>query len=403
MWLVCDCGYGFPKEVRPRQEKLNAISRQLVNFLVWQQQNCNAEEQSASPPQSPARLLIVLGTGECRTRPSTTLPNAAKNDPVPSVAAKVACSREEATIVGTPNVDTASTNGLPQLHTVLLDRMHQVWNQQRVVDSTTPAFPIDRIVFTYDALTEAIEKLQRQLDSAVETESTSHAGTIVPTIDLPPLVEDTRAFNLFCAADESTAPTTAENCAGGGLDNRQCDKDTNVAGRRRCALVVYLSPDAQAVLDVAATSPPPIVIVGMLIDRRTIQLNRSSRRAQAMVIPTARWPLEQCATSAALSSPTFETSPDQDNTSATSTLLVDFHPNEPLNVDCVLEGMQRWDWNCSRHRHCTDQDKGSPPLILAISQALRHHQQRHPQRVRHKELDNDEVVEMSNQFSRAQV
>jgi hypothetical protein len=386
MWLVCDCGYGFPKEVRPRQEKLNAISRQLVNFLVWQQQNCNAQS-------SAARLLIVLGTGECRTRTSTTLPN----DPVASVAAGFACSREEANIIGT-------LNGVNGLHTVLLDRMREVWNQQ-VADSTTPAFPNDRVVFTYDTLTEAIEELQRQLASATQTLSTSHAETIVPsgTIDLPPLLEDTlvdhasavEESSLVCAADESTAPTTtADNCAG-GLDNRQCDKDTNVA-RRRCASVVYLSPDANDVLDVAATSPPPIVIVGMLIDRRTIQVHRSSRRAQSMVIPTARWPLEQCV---AMSATTVETGTDQDNARTTSLPLLDFHPNEPLNVDCVLEGMQRWEWNCRCH---ADQDKGSP-LILAIAQALRHHQQRHPQRVRHKELDNDEVVEMSNRFSRAKV
>jgi hypothetical protein len=143
----------------------------------------------------------------------------------------------------------------------------------------------------------------------------------------------------------------------------------------------------------------------MLIDRRTIQVHRSSRRAQSMVIPTARWPLEQCATAttAVVNRSTPETGSDQNagSTTTTSQPLVQFHPNEPLNVDCVLEGMQRWNWNCSRCRH-DDQDKGSP-LILAIQQALRHHQQRHPQRVRHKELDNNEVSEMSNRFSRAKV
>lgn len=37
--ILCDMGYGLPKEGRPRKEKVNAISRQLVNFLWWQIQH----------------------------------------------------------------------------------------------------------------------------------------------------------------------------------------------------------------------------------------------------------------------------------------------------------------------------------------------------------------------------
>ena len=35
--LVCDAGYGFPTESRPRLEKIRAIAKQLVNFLQWRQ------------------------------------------------------------------------------------------------------------------------------------------------------------------------------------------------------------------------------------------------------------------------------------------------------------------------------------------------------------------------------
>jgi hypothetical protein len=394
MWLVCDSGYGFPKEVRPRQEKLYAISRQLVNFLVWQQQQSFDSQQTESPQQLPARLLIVLGMGEGRTRTSTTttLSDAATIDPVSSVAKGVACSHKDANIIGTASV-VGSKN---ELHTVLLDRMHEVWNQQQVVNSKMAAFPNDRVVFTYDTLPEAIDELQRQRSSATtQTPLTANFETIAPAaIDSqPPLaVKD----GLVSDVGATVEKPVFLHCAGDGCDI----DDTADAG----SSVVYLSPDAQDVLDVAAIRSPHIVIVGMLIDRRTIQVHRSNRRAQSMVIPTARWPLEQCATATAVvNRSTLETGSDQNASSTTTTSqpLVQFHPNEPLNVDCVLEGMQRWNWNCSRCRH-DDQDKGSP-LILAIQQALRHHQQRHPQRVRHKELDNNEVSEMSNRFSRAKV
>lgn len=106
---------------------------------------------------------------------------------------------------------------------------------------------------------------------------------------------------------------------------------------------VYLSPDAPDVLDPHAP-PPRVVIVGMLIDRR-VQPNRSRQRAEKMDVQAARWPA-----------------------------LVGWDPQEPFNVDCILEGMQQWHWN---------HDAGSGTFLEAARQALRHHQERHPQRVQH--------------------
>lgn len=36
--ILCDLGFGIPKEARPRREKILAISNQIVNFLSWQHQ-----------------------------------------------------------------------------------------------------------------------------------------------------------------------------------------------------------------------------------------------------------------------------------------------------------------------------------------------------------------------------
>jgi hypothetical protein len=114
---------------------------------------------------------------------------------------------------------------------------------------------------------------------------------------------------------------------------------------------VYLSPDAEESLD-PCNSPPTIAIVGLLIDRR-IQPNRSKDRASKLSIVSKRWPLEEC--------------------------FADIHAKEPLNVDCVLEGMQQWWWNCAKSN-----GEGSKELFVqAASQAINHHAKRHPCRPLH--------------------
>ena len=106
---------------------------------------------------------------------------------------------------------------------------------------------------------------------------------------------------------------------------------------------IYLSPDAPRALD-PHRPPPRVIIVGMLIDRR-VQPNRSRQRAEKMELSLARWPA-----------------------------LVGWDPQEPFNVDCILEGMQQWHWNFS---------DGTGGFLEAAQQALCHHQDRHPQRVQH--------------------
>lgn len=36
--LICDAFYGFPAQKRPRKERINAVSKQLNNFLLWRRQ-----------------------------------------------------------------------------------------------------------------------------------------------------------------------------------------------------------------------------------------------------------------------------------------------------------------------------------------------------------------------------
>jgi hypothetical protein len=139
--------------------------------------------------------------------------------------------------------------------------------------------------------------------------------------------------------------------------------------------VVYLSPDADRVLNVAASSPPHStdatadVAVGMLIDRR-IRPGQSRRRAENLAMDAARLPLERISSS--------------------------LDRNEPLNVDCILEGLQQWYWNCDDDDG-DDTLGGGPERVSkaeqgrrwdcferAFAQALKRHLERHPERPLHK-------------------
>eukprot|EP00977_Amphora_coffeiformis_P009006 scaffold2043_cov166-Amphora_coffeaeformis.AAC.5 len=243
--ILCDLGYGIPKEARPRKEKILAISKQLVNFLTWQHGNARDGETT---DYYPAQVEIV----SC-----------------------VDASAEKA----------------------ITNRMHDLWK----VDNGNEKFPTN-ISFTSSSLEEWVE---------------SHASSSSEH-------DPTEKQNWY-------SPTE----------------------------VVYLSPDAEKTLDL--TQPPPrVIVVGLLIDRRTIQTNKSKDRAHKLDLMAVRWPLGQIASN--------------------------ISPSEPLNVDCVLEGMQQWEWNwniASDSAEATEKDRAKA-CTDAIVQALEHHTQRHPERPIHK-------------------
>jgi len=122
---------------------------------------------------------------------------------------------------------------------------------------------------------------------------------------------------------------------------------------------IYLSPDADEALDPAGPAPNAVV-VGLLIDRR-IQVNRSKDRASTLSLPVARWPLDSI--------------PHVDK-------------NEPLNVDCIMEGYQQWFWNCED----TKQQPTEACFQKAALQSLQNHETRHPGRTRHTASKTESVI-----------
>mmetsp|Transcript_36215 Transcript_36215/g.76112 ORF Transcript_36215/g.76112 Transcript_36215/m.76112 type:complete len:307 (-) Transcript_36215:1008-1928(-) len=130
--------------------------------------------------------------------------------------------------------------------------------------------------------------------------------------------------------------------------------------------VVYLSPDAPHTL--SSNSPPPnAAIVGMLIDRR-ITTDRSRIRAEeTLELRAVKLPLDELN-------------------------VKELTSQEPLNVDTVMELMQRWWWNCDKVKQkCKDlvvsdearSDMYRKCFLEAAAWAMKTQRERHPNRTVH--------------------
>jgi hypothetical protein len=275
--LLCDLGYGFPREERPRREKVLAVAKQLVTFLEWRQQQQQLRQQ-----------------GECCSN------GREKKDPNPFLV--------DAQLVLVHCLE-------PEIRTALTDRMSELWNTNRKRQQG-----------------ERIKGAIKDTDANRESPS---------SCEFPADLVEFATEGLPSLASSSSS-------------------------------MIYLSPDSDRVLD-ASLAPPDVMVVGMLIDRR-VQPGRSLRRAEQVGIKAARLPLERV-----------------------GSVILD--RSEPLNVDCILEGLQQWHWNCDDDRvvqadprvpersinsASPEQERQRECFERAFAQALQHHQDRHPERPVHK-------------------
>ena len=127
--------------------------------------------------------------------------------------------------------------------------------------------------------------------------------------------------------------------------------------------VVYLSPDATDTLS-CTCQPPQIVIIGMLIDRR-ITTDRSRKRSETLKIRSAKLPLDELN-------------------------VKELSNREPLNVDTILELMQRWYWICDQLKKKNDGSGGKITsdmyrkcFVSAAAYAMKTQRERHPNRTVH--------------------
>jgi len=234
------------------------------------------------------------------------------------------------------------------------------WQQQHAKSTTTGMAPVTVIGCEDECLkTALLQRLEILLDNA------SDFKQVTATTTKPPPDSDK---NNACTENDNGNPPSSE-CTNNG--------DTDTPGSTRLLPIhfsfakdpehtaellqdaVYLSPDAPVALN-PSRHPPGKVIVGLLIDRR-VQINRSLHRSEQMQLPAKRWPMEVVG----------GTSDDA------------FHPQEPLNVDTILEALQQWSWNCW-DKNIGFEAEDDTAFLEASHQAFRHHVQRHPARPKHR-------------------
>ena len=152
-------------------------------------------------------------------------------------------------------------------------------------------------------------------------------------------------------------------------DPKKTHHETTTAVER----IAYLSPDANEKLSTSQL-PPRIVVVGMLVDRK-VQPNRSKLRAESLGRPTANDAELQGSSSHMDEIVPMQLPLDSLNVS-------DLSDDEPLNIDTVMEMMQRW-WINSNDGGGSSEDKMKMFFRDAAARALLTHRQRHPNRTLH--------------------
>ena len=378
--ILCDLGYGLPKENRSRKEKILAISKQLVNFLWWQQEQ-HEQEQHA----------IVF-------HPSHVQPVSTIHTPHPLAELEIIDCPDEAT------------------QQALQTRMEQLWlqenNNNKQQGRPTVPFPSRTMLRFWN------QSLQALSPPPVHANSNSSRNDLTEHLDKNNNNDKNDRHQYQDHADQLNHENQT-NTVISSSSSTNCAPPPSSSSPHP----VYLSPDASQALD-PSKPPPSVVVVGLLIDRR-IQRNRSQERAHRLCLPSAQLPLSQAGLILVSEDEKDDAADDKKtNSHKQEPQRKDqghsfrFHSSEPLNVDCVLELLQQWHWNyCSSsstrmaggaaesssrspNRTKADQSmttttkattRSSSSLSFAesccfnaIHQALQHHAQRHPSRIQHQ-------------------
>jgi len=327
--VICDAWYGFPSQRRPRKERVLAVSRQICNFLSWRRRNkeeCNRTSISVANTTTPKMTMMT----DC------VLYVIGKDDDVSTIQERVDKIVRDEWKGG--SIDDDDTCQCQFLHGVTLEQL-----------ST-------RIQFT---------------------RSRSHVHD--DHIHLP----HTETPNA-----EPNASNNNDNIDNNNIDNNNIDNNTthhqhlspHSTPQKHQSFnlttiiptnedIIYLSPDADETLD-PHSPPPSILVIGMLVDRR-VQPDRSKKRAAQSIArlsqrsspPTTppnnttttcthhpNKPAERCTQGTEEGK---HTAPVHDGTPASLTIrcarlpldalnVSDLGTDEALNIDTVMEMLQRW-------------------------------------------------------------
>jgi len=327
--IICDAWYGFPTQKRPRKERILAVARQLRNFASWNHQYRTRQQSFRDRQHSPS--------------------NTGYDDSIARIL-----------VIGRGEDVKAIKERMTEINTVEKISSLSLSERSSNRDET----------LTYDNDSEYIFLPETSLEQLCAQLGThSKYKTDVHILD----------------ESSSTGAEVRMNSNDHHLQQHEQQQ------QQQQNMVVYLSPDATERLN-PSLLPPYIVVIGMLVDRR-VQPNRSKTRGES-IQTSLGWRGEDTLTST-------DRTTSNNNSSRLEVLRLpldqlkvsDLDNYEALNIDTVLEIMQRWWYNSAQeisksrgdtHHSCQriNQDRANA-FVDATTRALLTHRERHPNRITH--------------------
>lgn len=330
--LICDAWYGFPKQKRPRQERILAVSRQIYNYILWN----NSELQ------------------KMKLRKNNTKNNK-NHDQIEIYNQMIMSMKATMYVVG----EVEDVNSI----------------QERV----------DQLL-----LNSTDEKPNSNVDNS--SGNSEKKGNDKSSEEM-----ETKCYFLAGVTLEALCNKLSKMKS---QQYQHMSSQNNIPLPRFKSDIVYLSPDASLTLN-PKELPPSIVIIGMIVDRK-IQNNRSKSRAEKIIVNIQN--LEQLLIDDNDIKESSERKGNEQeiivpNLNFECTRLPldalnvsDLGSDEALNIDTVLEMVQRWWYNCGNDamhspnpRSSSSDNMGSKFFVDAAARALLTHRNRHPNRTIHQQ------------------
>ena len=356
--IICDAWYGFPTQKRPRQERILAVSKQIYNYIEWNNTYLQEMKQCSSKKEQ-------------QTSGAKNNNNSDDNDNKKNNGKKTTNSKRS---FDDDMIET--TNAM----VYVIGKNQDVDSIQKRVDQLLKE---NNLTLNSGRHNNNDEKSHDDCPKEITTNCCFLPGKSLQDLCKELLMKPSSSTNVSIKNQYACMTSMI------GDTTSSFFNDT----------IAYLSPDADETLNPKET-PPSIVIVGMLVDRKVKQ-NRSKSRAEEIIHK------QSCDDDKTNVSEQEKESVKDDQNVLTSHLTCarlpldalntsDLGSDEALNIDTVLEMIQRWWYNYGKHSNSitTNEDNNKSNLQLklfqdAAARAMLTHRNRHPKRTIHCPRERD--------------
>ncbi len=334
--FICDAWYGFPKQKRPRQERILAISRQIYNYILWN----NSELQK-----------MIL---QKRKNNKNNIKNNKNHDKIERIYNEMIMNvKATMYIVGE------------------VDDVHSI--QERIDQLLLHSSTDEKSNNNYEENDNNSDNGEKNGDdkNTRNKEIMETKCYFLPGVTLEALCN-------------KLSKIQSQEYQHNNMNSSQSQNNNIISLPSFKSDIVYLSPDASLTLN-PKEFPPSIVIIGMIVDRK-VQNNRSKTRAEKLIFNDIKQS-EGKEIENEIIVPNFNFECTRLPLDALN--VSDLGSDEALNIDTVLEMVQRWWYNCGNDAIQTPSSRSSSDnmrsklFVDAAARALLTHRNRHPNRTIH--------------------